>query len=56
MPLYALWLLSIKSMSEPAGAFVTADAAYPYPEKMQATQSKNQGEKKRGHRLPGVAS
>ena len=48
-------LLSIISMSKLASAFAVADAGVPYPEKMAGTQSKNRGEKKRGHRLPGAA-
>lgn len=48
-------LLSIISMNKLTSAFAVADAGVPYPKKLDRTQSKNRGEKKRGHRLPGAA-
>lgn len=54
--MYDSKLLSITSNQQAASARLEDDAGYPYPEKMEVAQSKNQGEKKRGHRLPGAAS
>jgi len=48
-------LLSIISNKRAVSARHGVDEGSPYPEKMAVAQSKNQGEKKRGHRLPGVA-